>query len=473
MRVKMNKKKEGMQRGTYFFWVSLLNFTSWQMPFGVPTLILLIAIVAISSSRCKNAGLNPWHSLWALIPLGWIYLAYKPADLSRIEESITVAPSPTEALTEEKPKAIPQKEKRLETKKKNYDENISANKLKPIMSQIKKMISDGASSPRDLAEMIEKNKTFSRSWSNSIWSIFCISNASLEASPDWDAVYEDLDRQGEKYETEKAQKDEQLKTRVNSDKETSVEALPSTGEVLGQPTESKIENAEESEKIVNSKALTITGVVLVASLVGLFAFLGSSSKGGSSENKDENPQIKSKANKVFSNVEFISESDEQSDNVEQSSESATDQYKQAWSFVDGDGVAKSMITAVYWFEKAAKQGHANAQYDLARCFQNAKGVDEDLSSAAYWFEIAAKQGHAKAQCQMGVYYSDGKGVVQDDEKGIYWYRKSANQGNAKAQYSLGLHYYYGSGVQTNSFLAQEWFRKAYSQGYEKAGNYLK
>ena len=51
----------------------------------------------------------------------------------------------------------------------------------------------------------------------------------------------------------------------------------------------------------------------------------------------------------------------------------------------------------YWYEKAAKQGHAAAQFNLGECYENGYGVPQDVSKAKYWMEKAAKQGFVKAK----------------------------------------------------------------------------
>ena len=52
--------------------------------------------------------------------------------------------------------------------------------------------------------------------------------------------------------------------------------------------------------------------------------------------------------------------------------------------------------AVYWYRKAAEQGHATAQFNLAVSYRNGEGVAQDHGQAAYWYEKAAAQGHAQA-----------------------------------------------------------------------------
>ena len=59
------------------------------------------------------------------------------------------------------------------------------------------------------------------------------------------------------------------------------------------------------------------------------------------------------------------------------------------------------------------------------------GVIEDDTQAVYWFRKAAEQGHAKAQYNLGVMYESGRGIAKDDTQAVYWFRKAAEQGEAK------------------------------------------
>ena len=57
--------------------------------------------------------------------------------------------------------------------------------------------------------------------------------------------------------------------------------------------------------------------------------------------------------------------------------------------------------AVEWYEKAAKQGYANAQYPLGAMYHLDHGVDVNYKKARKWYEKAAEQGLADAQCKLG------------------------------------------------------------------------
>lgn len=75
---------------------------------------------------------------------------------------------------------------------------------------------------------------------------------------------------------------------------------------------------------------------------------------------------------------------------------------------------------------------AAAQYDLADSYYMGKGVAQDAIEAVYWYRKAAKQGHAAAQSKLGWMYQNGLGVQSDTNMAIYWYNKAAEQGYAEA-----------------------------------------
>jgi len=102
--------------------------------------------------------------------------------------------------------------------------------------------------------------------------------------------------------------------------------------------------------------------------------------------------------------------------------------------------AESYDDAVYWYEKAAREGHTIAMVHLGYMFHTGKGKKNDYAEAAYWFREAADANNMVSQYNLGLYYEMGYGVRQDLQKARHWYEKSAQQGyeNAtKALQSLG------------------------------------
>ncbi len=117
-------------------------------------------------------------------------------------------------------------------------------------------------------------------------------------------------------------------------------------------------------------------------------------------------------------------------------------------------VALSACKAETAFEKTqalAYQGNATAQTSLGIMYENGQGVIKDYQQAVYWYEKAAKQGYVLA---------------------INWFKKAADQdsradeGDAEAQHNLGVMYYFGQGLPQSYKKAYMWANIAASNGEE-------
>ena len=161
-------------------------------------------------------------------------------------------------------------------------------------------------------------------------------------------------------------------------------------------------------------------------------------------------------------------------------------------FADGKGVPADDREAASWYRKAAEQGHADAQLFLGLSFADGKGVPEpvmdimsqleaaladdepqpqapvDDREAVFWYRKAAEQGHAHAQFCLGLSFADGKGVPADDREAAFWCRKAAEQGHPYAQFFLGLCYADGTGVPADDVQAYAWIKLASVKGGEEA-----
>jgi hypothetical protein len=102
----------------------------------------------------------------------------------------------------------------------------------------------------------------------------------------------------------------------------------------------------------------------------------------------------------------------------------------------GEGTEKNQKKALYWYEKAAEQGHAKAQNNCGVMYDSGKGTTMDKAKALYWYEKAAEQGHANAQYNLGLLYTQGKETENSREKALYWFKKAAEQGHEQAKSRL-------------------------------------
>ena len=156
--------------------------------------------------------------------------------------------------------------------------------------------------------------------------------------------------------------------------------------------------------------------------------------------------------------------------------------------------------AVFWYRKAAMQGHGEAQYKLANCYLQGHGVSKSKSEAKKWFNKAAEQGNYLAsQEYIKLKYSDdvykkviiyrpqllimadkgdnqsqlslanwfskhSKGNPKYKKAAFSWYMKAANQGNHDAMFQLGSCYENGNGVERDFLEAANWYKRAANKG---------
>lgn len=65
-------------------------------------------------------------------------------------------------------------------------------------------------------------------------------------------------------------------------------------------------------------------------------------------------------------------------------------------------------------------------------YARGEGVKKDNTKAIYWYEEAARQGHAGAMFRLGEMYVLGDGVARDVRKGSRLLSESAKKGNIGA-----------------------------------------
>lgn len=78
--------------------------------------------------------------------------------------------------------------------------------------------------------------------------------------------------------------------------------------------------------------------------------------------------------------------------------------------------------------EAAKQGDAEAQNELGLVYEHGNGVKKNYRNAELLFQRAAKQGHADAQYNWGRMCEP-----RDKDEAMRWYQKAAEQGHYEAQ----------------------------------------
>ncbi len=137
---------------------------------------------------------------------------------------------------------------------------------------------------------------------------------------------------------------------------------------------------------------------------------------------------------------------------------------------------KDYPTAVRLLEPLARAGNAAAQSRLATLYYHGHGVRESDALAQQWFERAARQGLADAQFNLGNMYAYGLAKVAPGQDGqrlaAQWIFEAARQGHADAQYSLGILFLTGSGLTQSTEEARKWIGRAAKQGHADARAYM-
>ena len=146
-----------------------------------------------------------------------------------------------------------------------------------------------------------------------------------------------------------------------------------------------------------------------------------------------------------------------------------------------DGIAamqrKDYPAAIRLLEPLARAGQPIAQLRIGLLHYHGHGVRESDAMALQWFERAARQGLAEAQFHLGNMYAyglaDPGGDADPNRLAAQWYFEAARQGHAEAQYSLGIMFLTGTGVVQNLDEGAVWIARAAGQGHADAAAYLK
>lgn len=127
-------------------------------------------------------------------------------------------------------------------------------------------------------------------------------------------------------------------------------------------------------------------------------------------------------------------------------------------------VQANYATALQWYKKAAKQGHAEAKNKIGTYYF----MEKEYKTALKYYHAAAKMDNLNAQYNLGMMYMNDNYGVMDIQKGLKWYKLAAKSGHAAAQFEMGICNLYGIGMVKKSADAIPWFEKAARQGHDEA-----
>ncbi|MBK8509465.1 MAG: sel1 repeat family protein [Candidatus Competibacteraceae bacterium] len=119
------------------------------------------------------------------------------------------------------------------------------------------------------------------------------------------------------------------------------------------------------------------------------------------------------------------------------------QFRLGFLYRLGFGVPRNPRLAIYWFEKAARQGEVGGQYWLAESYRRGEGVPASPELAFQWFQRLAERGYAPAQYQVALAYADGLGIAKNESSAVGWLRKAVAGGHADAARRLARAYRHG------------------------------
>jgi len=129
------------------------------------------------------------------------------------------------------------------------------------------------------------------------------------------------------------------------------------------------------------------------------------------------------------------------------------------------------VNALYWLKQSAENGYAEYQYELASMFYKGSEIyksdsvinyevpnliEADKKQGIFWYKKAAEQGHNRAQFRLGELYEEGDGVEKDPVKAVQYYKNAADNGIGDAMTALVRCYKDGIGVEKNDGLAEYW-----------------
>lgn len=124
-------------------------------------------------------------------------------------------------------------------------------------------------------------------------------------------------------------------------------------------------------------------------------------------------------------------------------------------------------TAYRYYERAVRNGDAEAQHELAKMYREGTTVKRDYRYAQTLEEQSAAQGFAPAMRTLGFHLVNGLyGVPPSPRRGISLLNAAADEGDGAAHYMLGRLYAHGTAdIQKNAERAAYHFRLAGEAGY--------
>ena len=126
--------------------------------------------------------------------------------------------------------------------------------------------------------------------------------------------------------------------------------------------------------------------------------------------------------------------------------------------------AGNYAVAIANWRPLADRNDADAQYNIAQAYFLGRGVPQNSNLAEQWYERAARQGHAEAQANYGLLlFQNGR-----RREAMPWIEQAANRGDPRAQYVFGTALYNGDLVPVDMPRAYAMMSRAAAAGLPPA-----
>ncbi len=117
-------------------------------------------------------------------------------------------------------------------------------------------------------------------------------------------------------------------------------------------------------------------------------------------------------------------------------------------------IERNLKKAIKWYRLSAEQKNESAELSLATLLSTEKTC-ENFEEAIYWSEKAIKEGSASAAHNLATIYRD----LQKDKLSFKYYQKAVAMGDKDSLLQVGLCYLFGYGTKQNYILAQKTIQK--------------
>lgn len=136
-------------------------------------------------------------------------------------------------------------------------------------------------------------------------------------------------------------------------------------------------------------------------------------------------------------------------------------YELARRYVTADGVEKNLRKTLFWYNKAARLGHAPSQLALADMYYTGTAVPQPYyAHALKWYLRAAEQGVVRAEAMSGKMLYKGIGTRRDYKRAFKWMLQAAEDGDPESQHLTGVMFRFGHGIEKNYLRAYIWLHVA-------------